>query len=572
MGAVLGVSCDYHDAAAALCIDGQVVAAVEEERLSRVKHDARFPERAIASCLAIAELAPDDLDAVAFYEKPLNLVGRYVAGRQRIGPRSWDAFVRDVPRLVGANLMVGDRIGRALRKLGASRTPTIAYAEHHVSHAAAAFYPSPFETAAVLTVDGVGEWATASIGRGGGRHVALDEEVRFPSSLGLLYSLMTVWCGFRANDGEYKMMGLAPFGTPRFVEALEQVLVLHESGGFEVDARKVRHWSGPPGRMRWLVRALEGPPRREGEELGGREADIAASIQVLTERCVLGLARRAHDLTGESRLCLAGGVALNCVANGRLAAEGPFEELWIQPAAGDAGSAIGAALWFEHQSAPRTVVRPDGMHGAALGPRFGSDEVGRWLDARGVAHRRVEREQDLVDEVAGRLADGAVVGWFHGRMEFGPRALGHRSILADPRSPTVQEDLNLRIKGREGFRPFAPAVMAERAAEWFDVDRPSPYMLLTVPVAEGRSVPACTHVDGSARLQTVDATVHPRFHALLAAFDRATGCPVLLNTSFNVADEPIVATPEDALDTAVKAHLDLLVIEDHLVHLGSDPP
>ncbi|MFN8017996.1 MAG: carbamoyltransferase N-terminal domain-containing protein [Acidimicrobiales bacterium] len=583
MGSVLGLSFDYHDSAAALCVDGEVVAAVEQERLSRRKHDAGLPLEAIASVLAIAELAPDELDAVAFYEKPLNVVGRYLATRQRVGPSSLPGFVRTVPDLVGHNLMVGDRIQRGLRRIGRTSPIRVAYAEHHESHAAAAFYPSPFETAAILTVDGVGEWATATIGRGSGHRIALEEELRFPTSLGLLYSLMTVWCGFRANDGEYKLMGLAPYGTPRYADAMRELLDAHDSGAPQLQARRVGWWGRSPRRMRWLVDALDGPPAVPGSPSGAREADIAASIQVVTEEAVLGLAARASELTGERRLCLAGGVALNCVANARLLREGPFDELWVQPAAGDAGSAIGAALWHTHLDAPRTP-RPDAMRGAALGPRFGSDEVGRRLDELGVPHRRLD-DAERADEVARRLADGEVVGWFQGRVEFGPRALGHRSILADPRSPTIKEHLNLQTKGRESFRPFAPAVLDDRAGEWFDVDAPSPFMLLTAPVRADRmlevadeptdpyerarvprsAIPACTHIDGSARVQTVGPDAHPAFHALLERFDARTGCPVLLNTSFNVADEPIVCTPDDALSSARRAGLDLLVIEDHLV-------
>ena len=581
------MSCDYHDSAAALCVDGVLVAAIEEERLSRVKHDASLPERAIAACLAIGGLVPDDLDAVVFYEKPLNVFGRFMATRQRVGPRSWSSFVRDVPSLVGTNLMIGDRLDRALRTLGATRTIPVSYCEHHLSHAAAAFFPSPFETAATLTIDGVGEWATASIGRGSGRRVAISEEVRFPSSLGLLYSLMTEWCGFRANDGEYKLMGLAPFGEPRFEQVLGQVLQLHDGGGFSIDAAKVRRWAVRPERMRWLCGALDGPPLASGDALTQREADIAASIQVLTERAVVALAGRARDLTGERSLCLAGGVALNCVANGTLVDSGLFDDVWIQPAAGDAGSAIGAALWFDHRSVPRVVGPGDGMRGAALGPSFSTDEIVPWLVADEVEHRVVDDEGELLDEVASRLADGQVVAWFQGAMEFGPRALGHRSILADPRSPTMQQRLNLQIKGRESFRPFAPAVLLGHVHEWFELDGPSPYMLRTAAVSAVRrqpvgaepaamvervqvvrsDIPACTHIDGSARVQTVDPAIEPRFHALLESFLRQTGCPVLLNTSFNVADEPIVCTPEHALDTARRAGVDLLVLEDVLIDL-----
>lgn len=593
---VLGVSCDYHDAAAAVIVDGAVVAAAEEERFSRAKHDRSLPGGAIAACLATAELDADELDAVVFHEKPLLVASRVLAARQRRGLAGVGGFVRDVPVLLSTNVFVGYRIERELRALGATEPPRVSYGEHHLSHASAAFFPSPFENAAIITIDGVGEWATSTIAHGMQNRIEILREQRFPHSLGLLYSLVTAWCGFAPNDGEYKLMGLAPYGRPTFADALREVVELDDDGSYRVDTRALRWWSGDPRRMRRLVELFGGPPRREGEPISEREVDLARSVQEFVEAAVLRIAAHAQELTGESRVCLGGGVALNCVANGRLLREGPFEDVWVQPSPGDAGSAIGAALWYWHQesgnvrkvaASPRSVH--DGMSGAALGPSFGSDEIETWLGATGLRSRQYENREDLAREVATRLADGAIVGWFQGRMEFGPRALGHRSILADPRVSTVQRDLNMRVKGRESFRPFAPAVLWEHATDWFEMDRPSPYMLFTFQVAASKMVevdseptdlvervnvvrsqiPACTHVDGSARVQTVHEETNPEFHRLLTEFHRQTGCPVLVNTSFNRAGEPIVCTPVDALESARAAGLDVLVLDDHVIELGT---
>lgn len=586
---ILGISCDYHDAAAALIRGGEVLAAVEEERFSRTKHDASLPERSVASCLAITGIDPSDVDVVAFYEKPLSLVGRYLASRRRRGPGGLRSFVDDAPTLLGTNLMIGYRIDRLLRDLGATRAPQLAYVEHHRSHAAAAFFPSPFADAAVLTIDGIGEWATASIGHGAGRRIDLLEEMRYPDSLGLLYSFFTNYCGFRPNDGEYKVMGLAPYGTPRFVDELSQLATVNEDGSVRVDARRLG-WYSPSAARRSPLRSTFGPARTEGDPIEQRHADLAASIQAITETAVLRMAAHAHDLTSSAKLCLAGGVALNCVANGRLLREGPFDELWIQPAAGDAGSAVGAALsiWHEQLGSPREVRPDDAMSAALLGPRVDRGELATWLDDRSLRYRWIADDDELARVVATRLAAGEIIGWYSGRMEFGPRALGARSILADPRQIGVRERLNRSVKQREDFRPFAPAVLLEHASEWFDLCVESPYMLLVAQVAAGHlhevstepdsledrsavvrsDIPACTHVDGSARVQTVDATRNPAFHRLLSAFHDLTGCPVLLNTSFNRAGEPIVATPDDALGTASAAGLDLLVIEGAVIELG----
>ena len=592
---ILGVSCDYHDAAAALVVDGEVVAAAEQERFSRVKHDASLPAESIASCLAVGGVDADSIDAVVVHEKPLLVTSRVLAAHQRRGPRSVASFAREFPVLLRRNLMIAHRIDELLRHLGARRPPRAVYSEHHLSHAAAAFLPSPFDSAAILTVDGIGEWSTATLAHGRRGRIEVLEELRYPSSLGLLYSLATTWCGFEANDGEYKLMGLAPYGTPRYAAQLRDLVELHEDGSIRLDARAVRWWGGDPARSRRLVDLFDGPPRRAGDELTQREADLARSVQDLTEEAVLRMAGHAVATTGEERLCLAGGVALNCVANGRLLREGVVDELWVQPAAGDAGSAVGAALWYWHDElrnardlAGRTGPIRDGMGGAALGPAFDADEVAAWLSRTGVEHLRIVDPDERCRIVARHLAGGAIVGWFEGRMEFGPRALGHRSILADPRSPSVQSQINLRVKGRESFRPFAPAVLWEHAPAWFDLSQPSPYMLLTCQVAADRlvevpdgedtgflrrvevprsQIPACTHVDGSARVQTVHRETSPAFHRLIGAFHDLTGCPVLLNTSFTVAGAPIVCTPDDALDTARRARLDVLVIEDAIVVL-----
>ncbi|MFN8018001.1 MAG: carbamoyltransferase [Acidimicrobiales bacterium] len=594
---VLGVSCDYHDAAAALVVDGKIVAAAEEERFSRIKHDNALPTGAIASCLAMAGLTAADVDAVVFHEKPLVVASRVVSTRQRQGFSGIAGFVRDVPVLLRRNLFLGYRVEKALAALGAGkkRIP-IYYGEHHRSHAAAAFFPSPFEEAAIVTVDGVGEWATSTIGHGVRGRVDLLTEQRFPHSLGLLYSLVTAWCGFEPNDGEYKLMGLAPFGEPTYADALRQLIEVDDDGSYRIDVDKVRWWAGDPAEMKALVELFDGPPRTGDERVSRRDVDLARSVQELVEDAVMRIAMRAQELTGSRHLCLGGGVALNCVANGKLLRDGPFDSIWVQPSPGDAGSAIGAALWYWHHELgnPRHLDDSspvaDGMGGGGLGPDFSSDEVDAWLASEGVEAQRVDDRDALSDLVAARLEQGAIVGWFEGRMEFGPRALGHRSILADPRGPTVQRDINLRVKGRESFRPFAPAVLWEHASDWFEMDQPSPYMLFTFQVVEDRlvpvaeepedlvervnvprsQIPACTHVDGSARVQTVHEETAPNFYRLLQAFHRRTGCPILLNTSFNRAGEPIVCTPDDALRSARTAGLDVLVIDHHVIDLSGD--
>lgn len=588
VGPILGISCDYHDAAAAICVGGELIAAAQEERFSRIKNDSSLPINAIASCLAMTELKPDDIQYVAFHEKPLHVMSRFVMTQQRRGPLGLGSFAEHLPTLLRRNLFIGYRIHRAFSQLGASRPPKVAYGGHHMSHAAAAFFPSPFEQAAILVIDGVGEWSTVSIGRGAGNKIELIEELRFPHSLGLLYSLVTEFCGFRPNDGEYKLMGLAPFGSPSFVEELHELIAVQQTGAFSINARATRWWhsKGDGGPLPSL---LGGEPLGSGEQVGQREADLAASMQAITESTMTELALRALDLSGEESLVLGGGVALNCVANAKVAEIGSLTSMWVPPAPGDAGSAAGAALWLWYQGGHERTVQADSMMGAALGPSFSCDEVASWLSSLSISYSEYPGDRaELAADVAQRLADGAIVGWFDGRMEFGPRALGHRSILADPRGPETRADINDRVKGREGFRPFAPAVLSEHASDWFDMVGSSPFMSRAVQVAEHRQVPVeceperfverlrvrrseiggCTHIDGSSRVQTVDSLQQPRFHQLIEAFYAISGCPVLLNTSFNVADEPIVCTPDQALRTAVKAGLDLLVLENLVIDLG----
>ena len=595
---VLGVSAYYHDAAAALVRDGEVVAAAQEERFSRVKNDPALPTRAIEHCLAEGGVATDGIDAVAYYEKPLTSFVRVLKTFTAVGPRGARSFPRAVGEMVRRKLWISYEVERVLRTLGFARPRQTIFAEHHVSHAAAAFYPSPFASACVLTFDGVGEWATSSIGVGRGRRLDLLQEMRFPHSIGLLYSAFTHAAGFKVNSGEYKLMGLAPFGEPTYRDViLERLIDLRDDGSFTADLSHFDYLAGrrmTNGRFDALV---GGPPRHPDEPIEQRHCDLARSIQEVVEEVVLRIACHAHDLTGESRAVLGGGVALNCVANGRLRREGPFTDIWVQPAPGDAGSALGCALWAWHEvyeGERPASCRADGMAGARLGPAVDAGVVAAELEAADRPFVRIADPDERARRVARLLADGAAVGVVQGRMEFGPRALGCRSILADPRDPDAQRTLNLRIKQRESFRPFAPAVLAERADEWFDVDghADSPYMSFVAPVrgaqvaaattsratdltdrlAEVRSpLPAVTHVDGSARLQTVTAERAPELHRLLHAFDELTGCPVLLNTSFNVRGEPIVCSAEDAYRCFMLTDLDHLLIEDCLLDKRAQP-
>ena len=595
MTAILGISAFYHDSAAALVEDGVVVAAAQEERFSRQKHDPRFPERAVAYCLDAARLKPEQLDYVVFYDKPLSKFERLLETYLAFAPVGLRSFSMAIPVWLNEKLYTRRTIRRGLR--GESAAPLL-FTDHHESHAASAFFPSPFEEAAILTLDGVGEWSTTTFGVGRGNRLQLHQELRFPHSLGLLYSAFTYYCGFKVNSGEYKLMGLAPYGQPIYKDQILRDLIgLKDDGSFWLDMAYFNYCQGLTMTSKRFERLFGGPPRQPESDLTQRHMDLASSIQAVTEEIVLRLGRHVHRQTGQKYLALAGGVALNCVANGKLLREGPFESIWIQPAAGDAGGALGAALFAWHQllNQPRAAAAGDSQQGSLLGPRFSPDEIRRFLRGNEVPFHAFADEPSLVAHVADLLTEEKVVGWFHGRMEFGPRALGARSILGDPLSPRMQATMNLKIKFRESFRPFAPVVMAEHASEWFDMKpgQESPYMLLVAPVrAEHRiaidqadqrvmdhdpdlrhrvnvvrsTIPAVTHVDYSARVQTVDATRHPRFHALIQAFHARTGCPVLVNTSFNVRGEPIVCTPQEAYRCFLATEMDALVLEDAVIH------
>jgi carbamoyltransferase len=579
---ILGLSCWYHDAAACLVQDGQIVAAAQEERFTRRKHDASFPSNAIRYCLDHGRLAADSLDLVAFYDKPFLKFERLLETYVATVPGGLPSFLKAMPLWLKQKLWIPDLVERELGYDG-----PVVFPEHHMSHAASAFYPSPFERAAVLTTDGVGEWATTSAGVGNGADLRILEEQHFPHSLGLLYSAFTTFCGFRVNSGEYKLMGLAPYGEPAYVDRiLDDLVDLRDDGSFRLNMEYFTYMAGLTMTGRRFAHLFGGPPRGAEAPITRREMDLARSIQVVTEEAVMRMARHVHSITGERDLCLAGGVALNCVANGRLLREGPFERLWVQPAAGDAGGALGAALaaWHQHHGAPRSAESPDAMRGSYLGPAYGREALAAFLDGLGIPFEEIGFEA-LPDHVAGLLAEGRVVGWFQGRMEFGPRALGARSILADPRGRGVQRTVNLKIKFRESFRPFAPSVPRDRLADWFDLDADSPYMLLVAPVRGARiegvglarlkgiesPIPAVTHVDGSARIQTVHRGTNPLYHRLLEAFEERTGCPVLVNTSFNVRGEPIVCTPGDAWRCFRRTHLDVLVLGPFVVRRDRVP-
>ncbi len=594
--AVLGISALYHDAAAALVVDGDIVAAAQQERFSRRKHDPSFPIDAIAAVLEEGGIEEAGISAVAYYDKPLTTFIRVIKSYVEAGPKGVRTFPEAMGEWSRRKLWTSLVIERGIRTLGYRMPKDLLYAEHHVSHAAAAFYPSPFERAAVITMDGVGEWATSSIGVGRGRRIELLCEQRFPDSLGLLYSAFTYHCGFRVNSGEYKLMGLAPYGEPTYVDRILGELVdLGDDGSLAIDLRYFDYLAGRRMTNDRFDALFDGPARDPEGPITPRERDLARSIQEVVEQAVLGTARTARQLTGEQNVVLAGGVALNCVANGRLRREGPFEEVWVQPAAGDAGSALGCALWAYHQvlGHDREAKRPDAMHGSYLGPSLDPDEIADELTALGRPHERIVDADQRAKRIAEHLADGRIVAVLQGRMEFGPRALGHRSILADARDPRTQRTLNLRVKQREGFRPFAPAVLAEHAADWFDLSGDSPYMTFVDPVAAARriepeplvgadltdivaqvrsEIPAVTHVDGSARLQTVDRDRSPAFHRILSAFHERTGCPVLVNTSFNIRGEPIVATPEDAYRCFMTTDVDVLVLEECLLVKADQPP
>jgi carbamoyltransferase len=589
---ILGISAFYHDSAACLLVDGEVVAAAQEERFTRRRHDAAFPKNAVAFCLRQGGLRAEDLDAVAFYDKPLLKFDRILETHLAWAPQGVKSFMMAMPVWLAEKLWMPTVISREV-----GEGLPVLFAEHHESHAASAFFPSPFESAAVLTVDGVGEWATSSYGAGRGNRVEMLKEMRFPHSLGLLYSAFTYFTGFKVNSGEYKVMGLAPYGEPRFAKAiLENLIDLKEDGSFRMNQEYFDYSAGLKMTSPRMEPLFGGAPRRPESKLTQREMDLAASVQVVTEEILLRMARHVRKETGERHLCLAGGVALNCVANGKLLREGVFDDIYIQPAAGDAGGALGAALAVYHHfhDKPRGAQSgTDWQRGSYLGPAYSDEEIAVRLGQFRAKSRVYESDAALCEAVARHLAEGAVTGWFQGRMEFGPRALGARSIIGDARNPEMQKKMNLKIKFRESFRPFAPAVLAEKVGEWFAQDRASPYMLLVADVLEKHrkpltaeeetlwgidklnvprsAIPAVTHVDYSARLQTVHADTNPMFHRLISEFEKLTGCPVVVNTSFNVRGEPIVENPEQAYTCFMRTEMDVLVLGHHVLLKHEQP-
>ena len=580
---ILGISAFYHDSAAALVDDGRIVAAAQEERFTHEKHDSGYPTNAVAYCLDQAGIALGEIDQIAFYDKPFLKFERLLETYIAFAPRGFRSFYRAVPVWIREKLFQKDLLRRELKK----RAPDVdwnaklLFAEHHQSHAASAFYPSPFRDAVVLTMDGVGEWATTSVGIGCGNELEMTREIHFPHSLGLLYSAFTFYTGFKVNSGEYKVMGLAPYGEPKYASTiLDHLIDLKRDGTFRLDLSYFDYCTGLKMTNGKFDALFGGPPRKLDEPLTQQHMDLAASVQAVVEKAVLRLTRSLRDETGIPYLCLAGGVALNCVANGKVLRDGRFEDIWIQPAAGDAGGALGAALAASHRlfDAPRHCEVGDAMRGALLGPAFDQAAIRHALDSAG-AHYEVLSDEALIDATVSALADGKAVGWFQGRMEFGPRALGSRSILADARLPTMQKTLNLKVKHRESFRPFAPSVLREDVSDWFDLACDSPYMLLVADVTSERrkrvaeplfgidrlnaphsDIPAVTHVDYSARIQTVHRETNPRYHALLKAFKATTDCPVIVNTSFNVRGEPIVCTPADAFRCFMGTDIDCLAI------------
>ncbi|MBK5970228.1 MULTISPECIES: carbamoyltransferase family protein [Thiorhodovibrio] len=604
---ILGISAYYHDSAAALVRDGMVLAAAQQERFSRKKHDAAFPSDAVRYCLDEAGIALAELDQVVFYDKPLVKFERLLETYLAYAPRGLRSFITAMPVWLKEKLFLKDLLKRELAALGdctREQLPPLLFTEHHQAHAASAFFPSPFEHAAVLCLDGVGEWATTTVWLGESNRLTPQWEIRFPHSLGLLYSAFTYFAGFKVNSGEYKLMGLAPYGQPRYADLIRDHLIdIKDDGSFRMDMRYFNYANGLTMTNRRFARLFGGPPRKPESPVTQREMDLAASVQVVTEEVVLRLADTLHRELKTDQLCLAGGVALNCVANGRLQREGPFAAIWIQPAAGDAGGALGAALavWHQYLDQPRGTDRrdvadtgavQDRMQGAYLGPRFSNAEIEAFLRDCDAPYERLD-DDVLMPRLAALLADGKILGWFQGRMEFGPRALGGRSIIGDPRNPTMQSVMNLKIKYRESFRPFAPAVLAEKVGEWFEHDSESPYMLMVAPVTADKritmseteqalfgidklkiarsQVPAVTHVDYSARIQTVQRETNPRFHQLIEAFAARTGVPLLVNTSFNVRGEPIVGSPADAYRCFMRTEMDYLVLENCLLAKSQQP-
>ena len=595
---ILGISAYYHDSAAALIRDGEIVAAAQEERFTRKKHDASFPAEAISYCLADAGTTIPQLDYIVFYDKPLLKFERLLETYLAYAPIGFRSFVASIPIWLKEKLYLKATLKRALAELGdttVTELPRLMFTEHHQSHAASAFFPSPFQEAAVLCLDGVGEWATSSVWLGKENKLLPQWEIDFPHSLGLLYSAFTYYTGFKVNSGEYKLMGLAPYGEPKYVDLiLDNLVDLKEDGSFRLNMRYFNYATGLTMTNQKFSELFGAPPRTAESDLSQHEMDIARSIQVVTEEIVLRLANTIHRELKVDYLCLAGGVALNCVSNGRLLKEGPFKDIWIQPASGDAGGAVGSALaiWYEYLDKPRLAQPSDAMHGSYLGPRPADQSIVDYLDSIGATYRSLD-DDELIREAAQMIADENVVGWFQGRMEFGPRALGGRSIIGDPRSTKMQSIMNLKIKYRESFRPFAPAVKADKVSDWFNIESKSPYMLMVANVAADKclsmteeqkqlfgieklniprsEIPAVTHVDYSARIQTVHEETNPRFYQLLDAFESLTGCPVLVNTSFNVRGEPIVCTPEDAYRCFMRTEMDYLVMENVICAKSGQP-
>jgi len=595
---ILGLSAYYHDSAAALVVGGRIVAAAQEERFSRKKHDARFPEHAVRYCLSEAGLAPHDLDQVVFYDKPFLKFERLLETYVAFAPKGFGQFVNAMPVWIKEKLFQKTELGRHLKEFDPTfdYTGRLLFSEHHLSHAASAFYPSPFESALILTMDGVGEWATTSVMKGEGNRITPLKEIHFPHSVGLLYSAFTYFTGFKVNSGEYKLMGLAPYGQPRYADLIRDKLIdIHDDGSFHLNMEYFSYCTGLTMTSRRFDRLFGRRARKPEEDITQDDMDIAASIQLVTEEIVLRLAKSLRAEYGLANLCLAGGVALNCVANGKLLKEKIFDDLWIQPAAGDAGGAVGAALtgYYLHAGQPRTPVSRDAMQGSYLGPAFETADIKARLDRAGAKYQQLS-DDALADAAAKALASEKVVGWFQGRMEFGPRALGGRSILGDPRSAKTQSVMNLKIKYRESFRPFAPSVLREDVGDYFEMNADSPYMLLVAPVAAKRrkelsaedakkfgiellnvpksDIPAVTHVDYSARVQTVHADTNPRYHRLISNFKKLTGYGVIVNTSFNVRGEPIVCTPEDAFRCFMGTEMDELYVGNfRLVKDEQDP-
>ena len=591
---ILGISAFYHDSAACLIQDGDIIAAAQEERFTRIKHDAGFPVNAIKYCLKEAKINPDQIENIVFYEKPFLKFERLLETYLAFAPKGFVSFSKAIPAWVKDKLFQKSSLINEIKTLfgkDINWSERLLFSEHHLSHAASAFYPSPFERAAILNIDGVGEWTTTSLALGKGKDIRVIKEIKFPHSLGLLYSAFTYYTGFKVNSGEYKVMGLAPYGEPRYVDLIKENLInIADDGSFQLDMRYFNFATGLTMTNKKFDELFGGPPRKSETDLTQREMDLAASIQKVTEEIIIKLSKDIAKETGEKNLCLAGGVALNCVANGILLREKIFDNIWIQPAAGDAGGALGAALsmWYQHHNKERSPSKErDEMKGAYLGPQYSDAEIEAALIACGAKFKKLS-EVEMVEEVASSLADEKAVGWMQGRMEFGPRALGGRSIIADPRSPKMQKQLNLKVKYRESFRPFAPSILREDISEWFEHDTDSPYMLLVADVKKDKrivmtleeealfgieklnvprsSVPAITHVDYSARIQTVHKETNPKYHALISKFKEKTGCPILVNTSFNIRGEPIVCTATDAFKCFMGTEIDVLAIGNFILY------